>query len=230
MDAKTKQLQIVSVFENDDEVLHYDYVNNEGDGRGYTCGFNGVTTADGDCLEMLQIYNKDLMNHFIPALQKLCDDNSDSTSELDHLGFKAAWATACKDPDFIKAQLQHNDETYYNPAVALGAKFGWTTPLQILCLYNVCVQCGETGTDSMQDIFLQSYYTPAATGKALIEFLSYYREVLLNPHDHSTKKEWSESVGRADCLIKLANEQNWNLAGTFSINPWGDEKDFVIGE
>ena len=37
--------QIISVFENNDPVINYDFIGNINDGRGYTAGRAGFTTA-----------------------------------------------------------------------------------------------------------------------------------------------------------------------------------------
>jgi chitosanase len=217
---------VVSVFENSTTKLQYDYVSNEKDGRGYTCGRAGFTTADGDARGVIKQYNKPSMNVFIPTLTRLEQKDDDSTKDLDKLGWTADWKAACKDPDFIAAQDFVSDAEYYTPAVKLAQSYvSPASPLMILSLYDTCVEHGATGPDSMTDIVKRSLVNGSFDLKS---FLTLRRQVLLNPQDKSTKKEWSESVGRVDALLLLLKQGNLNLATPFQINPWGDDQPFTI--
>lgn len=48
--------KVISVFENEDTSLRYGYIENLDDGRGYTAGRAGFTTANGDLLHVIKTY------------------------------------------------------------------------------------------------------------------------------------------------------------------------------
>lgn len=230
-----KMDQVVSVFENSSTKINYTYVNNEGDSRGYTIGRAGFTTVDGDFLTVVMKYIEfapvnNILTPFISILKNLCDNDSDSTKELDALSFKEVFATACNDQLFIKAQDTMVDITYFNPATLCAEYyFGAPSEFVLLCFYDCAVQhgFGDNGTktpdpDSLCDIALRSL----AVNGSILDFLRIRRMVLLNPQDHSTKKEWSESVGRVDALIALYSTGNFDLVTPFPITVFGDS--FVI--
>src|SRR4051794_38398220 len=52
--------QLVSTFENSTPVIQYGYIENIHDGRGYTAGRAGFTTATGDFLDVVERYTKKL--------------------------------------------------------------------------------------------------------------------------------------------------------------------------
>ena len=113
-------MQLVSSAENSslDWKAQYAYLEDIGDGRGYTGGIIGFTSGTHDMLELVQYYTKlqpgNPLAAFIPALQKV--DGSQSHAGLG-AAFEAAWKTAAGDPLFRQAQNDERDRVYFNPAV-----------------------------------------------------------------------------------------------------------------
>ncbi len=113
-------LQLVSSAENSslDWRAQYKYIEDIGDGRGYTAGIMGFCSGTGDMLDVVQFYTQlepnNILAKYIPALERL--DGSSSHSGLDPT-FVADWKTAANDPLFQQAQDHERDMVYFNPAV-----------------------------------------------------------------------------------------------------------------
>ena len=217
--------QVVGVFENSSTEIIYDSVVNLGDNRGYTCCSYGWTTVDGDALSVIAKYNKETMNKFAFVLHKLWMNNSPSTWRLKLMGFPSAWAKACLDKDFRDAQDAQYEITYITPAIELAQKYGITSNLGYLIFIDTNTQHGFDGPDSLSDIAKRADQH-INDGSFLYTFLEVRRNVLLNPQDEGTKEEWSQSVGRVDCLKSLLDSKNFDLKTPFNIEVFGD--DFTI--
>lgn len=102
----------------------YSYIEDIGDGRGFTAGIIGFTSGTGDMLDVVRRYAKLLpendLKRFIPALEKV--NGTDSHEGLD--GFETAWKAACKRPEMRAAQDEILDEQYMRPALAYSKKDG----------------------------------------------------------------------------------------------------------
>jgi hypothetical protein len=59
--------QMISVFENESTSLKYDYIENLHDGRGYTAGPYGFLIADGDLLQVVEVYDGMRPNNVLSA-------------------------------------------------------------------------------------------------------------------------------------------------------------------
>jgi chitosanase len=96
----------------------YAYLEDIGDGRGYTGGIIGFCSGTGDMLEMIQYYTSlspnNVLAKYIPALQKV--NGTESHAGLG-AAFEADWKTAAKDAKFQQAQDYERDQVYFNPAV-----------------------------------------------------------------------------------------------------------------
>ncbi|MFE7290229.1 chitosanase [Streptomyces noursei] len=120
-------MQLVSSAENSslDWKAQYQYIEDIGDGRGYTGGIIGFTSGTHDMLELVELYTKrkpdNVLAGYLPALRKV--DGGDSHSGLDP-NYPKDWRKAAKDPDFRKAQDDERDRVYFNPAVKQGKADG----------------------------------------------------------------------------------------------------------
>ncbi|WP_405387524.1 MULTISPECIES: chitosanase [unclassified Streptomyces] len=114
-------MRLVSSAENSslDWKAQYGYIEDIGDGRGYTAGIIGFCSGTGDMLKVVERYGKarpgNALVRFLPALRAV--DGSDSHEGLGD-AFTAAWTRAATDPAFRSAQNTERDETYFDPAVA----------------------------------------------------------------------------------------------------------------
>ncbi|MEU2366724.1 chitosanase [Streptomyces noursei] len=120
-------MQLVSSAENSslDWKAQYQYIEDIGDGRGYTGGIIGFTSGTHDMLELVELYTKrkpdNVLAGYLPALRKV--DGGDSHAGLDP-NYPKDWRKAAKDPDFRKAQDDERDRVYFNPAVKQGKADG----------------------------------------------------------------------------------------------------------
>lgn len=118
-DQKRRAEQLTSIFKNGTTEIQYGYVEPLDDGRGYTCGRAGFTTAAGDALEVVEVYTKAVPNNklkkYLPELRRLAKEESDDISNLK--GFASAWRSLGNDKDFRAAQDKVNDRLYYQPAM-----------------------------------------------------------------------------------------------------------------
>lgn len=114
-------MQLVSSAENSslNWRAQYSYIEDIGDGRGYTGGIIGFTSGTGDMLDVVQRYAAlrpgNVLAPYIPALQSV--NGTDSHTGLGS-GFVSAWKAAASDPAFQTAQNDERDTTYFNPAVS----------------------------------------------------------------------------------------------------------------
>ncbi len=224
--------QIISVFENDTPDIQYGYAENLKDGRGITAGRAGFTSATGDMLEVVSNYT-DLhpgnpLSVYLPRLGELAATESDSTVGLEN--FETVWQAEAAQLDFREVQDDIVDDVYYLPATVQAKQLGASLPLTLLNLYDAIIQHGEgddpDGLPAMiERTTAEVGGTPAdgADEKTwLLAFMTIRRSVLLDPFNHATQKEWSESVGRVDALIDLYEQAKFSLAPPLVIAPWGD--------
>lgn len=224
--------QIISIFENNTPMIQYDYIENLDDGRGYTAGRAGFTSATGDMLEVVERYTeiswRNALAVYLPRLRELSQIESASVEGLE--GLEQAWEISAKDIVFQKVQDDVVDDYYFYPALDYVHSIGLTWPLSILCIYDTIIQHGEgDDLDGLPEIIrlttLQAEGTPLQgidEGIWLQTFLEIRRNILLNPTNQDTKAAWIESIGRVDTLTALYEEGNVQLTPPIVINPWGD--------
>src|SRR6185312_1492868 len=133
--------------------FRYDYVEDLGDGRGYTAGRVGFCTGTGDLLDVVERYTearpKNSLSRYLPELRRLNALNegpgSDQISGLP--GFPEAWKKASHDPLFRKAQDEVVEDTYLKPGLADADSVGIKSALGKGFFYDTIVQHGESATD-----------------------------------------------------------------------------------
>ena len=134
-----KCFEITSTAENSTIAwwTEFGYLQDIGDGRGYTCGIAGFTSATGDLLKLVQNYTStkpgNVLAQFVPGLQTCANvgmGGSASSTANAQLGtpFRNAWALAAQDKVFQDTQIAYRDQVYWVPA------------------YNAAVADGLTGT------------------------------------------------------------------------------------
>jgi chitosanase len=231
-DQKVRADQLISLFENSTPVLQYGYVQNLHDGRGFTAGRAGFTTATGDLLDVVRRYtagvSRNPLKKYLPRLRQLARQGSDSTAGLG--GFARAWKRAADDPTFRAVQDAVVDDTYYNPAVRRWQALGLRRALSLVVLYDTIVQQGEgDDPDGLPAVIGRataraggSPATGVDEGAWLTAFLQVRRETLLHAHDPATRQAWRQSVGRVDTLAAIAAEGNADFNGPLAVSVYGD--------
>ncbi|MFC8228833.1 chitosanase [Streptomyces sp. NPDC057287] len=113
-------MRLVSSAENStlDWKAQYGYVEDIGDGRGYTAGIIGFCSGTGDLLKVVERYTAkrpdNALAPFLPALRAV--NGTDSHEGLGS-AFTRAWAKAATDPALRSAQDAERDSAYFDPAV-----------------------------------------------------------------------------------------------------------------
>ncbi|WP_370378084.1 chitosanase [Catenulispora sp. GAS73] len=118
---KEAAMELVSSAQNSslDWKSQYASIEDISDGRGYTAGTAGFSSANGTLLDLVNLYTQrvphNVLAAYLPALRAVNGSSS-------HLGldpdFTSAWHTAALDPAFQRAQTDETDRLYFNPAVA----------------------------------------------------------------------------------------------------------------
>ncbi|WP_326593471.1 chitosanase [Streptomyces sp. NBC_01294] len=141
-------MKIVSSAENStlDWKAQYKYIEDIGDGRGYTAGIIGFCSGTGDMLDLVEYYTQvkpgNVLAKYLPALRDV--DGSDSHAGLDP-NFTGDWAKAAQDAEFRKAQDRERDRVYFNPSVKQAKSDGLGVLGQFI-YYDAIVMHGD-GTD-----------------------------------------------------------------------------------
>jgi chitosanase len=142
-------MQLVSSAENSslDWRAQYRYIEDIGDGRGYTAGIIGFCSGTGDMLAVVEDYTErspgNVLATYLPALREV--NGTASHAGLDP-GFPADWRTAAEDPVFRRAQDAERDATYFDPAVRQAIQDGLHALGQFI-YYDAMVMHGPgTGT------------------------------------------------------------------------------------
>ncbi len=226
--AKKRRAEaLTSLFENGTLVVQYDYIEALGDGRGYTAGRAGFTSATGDMLAVVKAYTKvaphSALARFLPRLEVLAKHEDGSIAGLD--GLPDAWRAAAADPRFGSVQDAEVDHTYFAPAMKHGDAVGAMLPLSRAVLYDTIIQHGDGDDPDGLPALLAAARALAkgtpATGVDektwLAALLKVRRADLAHASDPSTRAVWAESVGRVDVLSEIAKAGKYALTGPIHI-------------
>lgn len=231
-DAKKKDIamQLVSSAENSslDWKAQYAYIEDIGDGRGYTAGIIGFCTGCGDLLALVKYYTSlapsNVLAKYIPALQKIGSWDATHTG-LDPT-FTTDWKTAAKDPKFQQAQNDERDRVYFNPAVSQGKADGIHALGQFI-YYDALVMHGP-GEDAVsfggiRATAMKKAKTPAQGGNEttyLNAFLDARKAAMLSEaaHEDTTRVDTEQRLFLQAGNLDLNTPLNWQVYGdSYSI-------------
>jgi chitosanase len=175
-------MELVSSAENStlDWRSAYRYIEDIGDGRGYTGGLIGFCSGTGDMLALVGAYVRaepgNPLALFLPALRQV--DGSDSHRGLG-APFVAAWRRAAADPVFQRLQRRERDRVYFDPAVSRAKRDGLGTLGQFV-YYDAIVMHGPgSSADSFGGIrrrAVERAPTPAEGGSE-VAYLNAFLDV-----------------------------------------------------
>ncbi|MEW2045327.1 chitosanase [Streptomyces sp. NPDC005476] len=167
----------------------YGYVEDIGDGQGYTAGLIGFCTGTHDLRTLVERYTRDhpgnALARYLPALRRV--DGTASHAGLAP-GFPAAWRTESRVPAFRAAQDVERDRVYFDPAVHRGRADGLGVLGQFI-YYDALVfhgpGAGPTSFDGIRSRAVRQARTPARGGDEtayLDAFLDARRRAMLTRH------------------------------------------------
>ncbi|MEU5052576.1 chitosanase [Streptomyces sp. NPDC021096] len=148
-------MRVVSSAENSslDWRGQFKYIEDIGDGRGYTAGIIGFCSGTGDMLDLVELYTKQKPGNplakFLPALRKV--NGGDSHDGLGK-SFEDAWRKAAQDKAFQDAQESERDRVYFNPSVKQAKQDGLRALGQFIYYDAIVMHGGGDGKYSFGGI------------------------------------------------------------------------------
>ncbi|WP_425086312.1 chitosanase [Streptomyces liangshanensis] len=219
-------MELVSSAENSslDWKAQYGYIEDIGDGRGYTAGIIGFCTGCGDLLQVVRRYT-DARPHnrlapFLPALRAV--DGSASHTGLG-APFTTAWKQAATDPALRAAQDAERDREYFDPAVSRAKADGLGVLGQFI-YYDAYVMhgAGDTkGTVGFRTIrarALRAADAPADGGDEK-EYLGAFLDARVDAirrepsHTDTSRVETAQRVFLAEGNLDLDPPLDWRVYG-----------------
>jgi chitosanase len=209
-------LRLVSSAENSslNWRAQYGYIEDIGDGRGYTGGIVGFCSGTSDMLEVVRRYTViapgNGLAKYLPWLRKV--NGTDKHTGLG-TGFVKAWRAAATDTRFQRAQNVVRDLDYFNPALLQGKRDGLRA-LGQFAYYDALVMHGP-GTDAasfggIRRAAMAKARTPAQGGSEVA-----YLNAFLNARTSAMLKEEAHSD-----VTRISTAQRVFLrAGNLDLNP-----------
>jgi chitosanase len=220
--------KLISQFENSTSKIQYCFIAALDDGRGYTAGRAGFTSATGDLLEVAERYTRAVSDNplanLLPRLRELAANGDGSLDGLEDL--PQAWRDTCKDPRQRRIQDAVVDKEYYNPAVREWRRRGLHRPLSLAAIYDAEIQHGggedPDGVPAMlRRAAKRAHGTPRSSGVSEARFLRAFihvrRATLAHAHNASTRAAWAMVVERADVWRQLVDTGQWELRSPIRV-------------
>jgi hypothetical protein len=217
-------MQIVSSAENSslDWRAQYAYIEDIGDGRGYTAGIIGFCSGTGDMLELVEDYSNRSPNNvlakYLPALRRV--NGSDSHAGLDP-NFTRDWRAAAKDTAFKQAQDRERDRVYFNPSVQQ-AKADGLRALGQFIYYDAIVMHGP-GSDPLsfggiRKTAMSRAKTPAQGGSE-VAYLNAFLDARVvamkteEAHSDTSRVDTAQRVFLRNGNLDLNTPLSWKVYG-----------------
>jgi chitosanase len=218
-------MKLVSSAENSslDWKAQYKYIEDIGDGRGYTAGIIGFCSGTGDMLELVEAYTNSVPDNplakYLPALRKV--NGTDSHAGLGS-AFESAWKQAAATTAFQTAQNNERDRVYFDPAVNQGKSDGLSN-LGQFAYYDAIVMHGPgDSSDSFGGIrkaAMKKAKTPAQGGDEATYLKAFFaaRKVIMK------QEEAHADTSRVDTeQAKFLSEGNFDLHTPLKWKVYGD--------
>ncbi|MFD8478458.1 chitosanase [Kitasatospora sp. NPDC059673] len=221
-DPKWKEYaqELVSSAENStlDWRSQYPYIEDIGDGNGYTAGIIGFCSGTGDLADVIRRYTTlkpdNVLAKYLPALALL--DGSPSHQGLDPT-FVGDWQRAASDPLLQQAQNEERDRQYFTPAVGQARTDGLHA-LGQFAYYDALVVHGPQGFAAIRTTALGKARTPAKGGDEtayLDAFLDARKAYMLsgNPNRDTSRIDTEQRVFLRAGNLDLQPPLTWQVYG-----------------
>ncbi|GAA3549086.1 chitosanase [Amycolatopsis ultiminotia] len=223
-EKKEIAMQLVSSAENSslDWKAQYRYIEDIGDGRGYTAGIIGFCSGTGDLLELVRAYTDAVPDNplagFLPALEKV--NGSDSHEGLGP-DFERAWKQAADTSEFQQAQDGERDRVYFDPAVDQ-AKADGLGALGQFVYYDAIVMHGpgdsQDSFGGIRKTAMENAATPAQGGDEtgyLKAFLDARKVIMKQEEAHAdtSRIDTEQLVFLDDGNLDLHTPLKWSVYG-----------------
>lgn len=223
-DPKKKEIALELVASAENSTLNwrgeYGYIEDLGDGRGYTGGLIGFCSGTSDMLALVVEYTRrepgNPLAKYLPALRTV--DGSDSHAGLDP-GFTAAWKKAAADPVFQKTQEDERDRVYFDPAVKLARQDGLRA-LGQFAYFDAAVMHGPDGLRQIRSDAMRFAELPTQGGDETVwlnAFLDARSKEMRTESAHSD----TSRVDDAQRVFLKASNLDLNLPLAWSV--YGDK-------
>ncbi len=201
----------------------FGYLEDIGDGRGYTGGLIGFCSGTGDMLQLVRSYVAaepgDPLARFLPALRRV-------NGSASHAGlgapFVAAWHRAAHDPVFRRLQLRELDRVYFDPAVSRAKADGLGTLGQFI-YYDAIVMHGPgQSADSFGGIrrrAIERAPTPAEGGSQ-VAYLETF--LVVRRAQMKTEAKHGDTSRIDDEQLRFLHEGNLALRPPLVWHTYGD--------
>lgn len=201
----------------------YGYIEDIGDGRGYTAGIIGFTSGTGDLRQVVQRYTRLKKHHnglkrYLPALRR-------ANGSASHAGlgpkFVTAWRHAAKDRQMVQAQDAVLNRQYLRP-VLRAAKQDDLSPLGQYIYYDAMVVHGPGADKSsfggIRRRAKQLAKTPRQGGSQ-----AHYLRAFLQARTPVMKQEAAhKDLSRLNVQRQLIKTGNYQLARPLHWKMYGD--------
>jgi len=200
----------------------YSYIEDIGDGRGYTAGIIDFTTATGDLRQVVLKYQELKPNNnlekYLPALKKV-----QGTASHQGLGqnFVRDWHQASKDKQFIQAQDKILNQQYMKPALKAAQADNLGALGQYIYYDALVVHGPGNDSDSFGGIrkkAMKIAKTPEQGGNQatyLREFLKVRSKVMLKESAH-------HDLSRLNTQLQFITEKKFKLQRPLNWKMYGD--------
>ncbi|WP_304524599.1 chitosanase [Dactylosporangium sp. AC04546] len=214
-------MRLVSSAENStlEWTTQYAYIEDIGDGRGYTGGIVGFCSGTGDMKAVVERYSaavpRSRLAAYLPALRRV--NGSDSHAGLDP-GFAGEWRAAAADPAFRAAQDAERDRMYFGPALSQAKQDGLRMLGQFV-YFDAIVMHGANALVKLRRTAAETAPPPARGGDeaAYLEAFLTARLALMEA------EEAHEDVSRIeDAQRVFLRERNFDLDPPLRWKVYGD--------
>jgi chitosanase len=202
---------ISNVFEVGTPEADYSYIEDLGDGRGYTATQYGLVSNELELGRVIALHAAEApetrLARYLPFLPP--HDTGTDTEKL--AGLADIWPREARElPSLARACDAIADELYFLPAMRAAASAGIGSAVGQAIFYDTILQHGGgNDPDSFWSILARAQAagrdpaTVSAETRFLGRFLEIRRSVLMNPANAETTDVWRASVTRVDALANL---------------------------